>query len=97
MALGLFDRLFKFQDQRLSALGNPLTELNEVVNWEAFRPLVKKVHEKDRKTNAGAKPRDLMMLKGLALRNPHGLSDDQLAYQIEDRHSFQWFLGLSKQ
>lgn len=97
MNLDLFDPLFALQDQRLSALGNPLEGLKQAVDWEAFRPLLMKVHEKDRKTLAGAKPKDVvMMFKGLLLQNLHGLSDDQLEYQIEDRRSFQRFLGLSK-
>ncbi len=34
------------------------------------------------------------MFKGLVIQNLYGLSDDQLEYQIEDRRSFQRFLGL---
>ena len=35
------------------------------------------------------------MFKGLVIQNLYGLSDDQLEYQIEDRCSFQRFLGLN--
>ena len=34
------------------------------------------------------------MFKALVIRNLYGLSDEQLEYQIEDRRSFQRFLGL---
>ncbi len=37
-----------------------------------------------------------MMFKGLVIQNLYGLSDEQLEYQIEDRRSFQRFLGLAK-
>jgi len=35
------------------------------------------------------------LFKGLVIQNLYGLSDDQLEYQIEDRRSFQRFLGLN--
>ena len=34
------------------------------------------------------------MFKGLVIQNLYGLSDDQLEYPIEDRRSFQQFMGL---
>ncbi len=39
----------------------------------------------------------MMMFKGLLVQNLYGLSDAQLEYQIEDRCSFQQFLGLARQ
>ncbi len=39
----------------------------------------------------------MMMFKGLLVQNLYGLSDAQLGYQIEDRSSFQQFLGLASQ
>lgn len=55
-----------------------------------------KVHEKaQRKSNAGRKPRDVVMLfKGLVLKRLYSLSDEQLEYQLEDRRSFQRFVRL---
>lgn len=95
MTQDLFDPLFELQDSRLAKLGNPLIELEQSINWEAFRPLLNQIHKKNRKNKAGAKPRDVvMMFKGLVIQNLYGLSDDQLEYQIEDRRSFQQFLGL---
>jgi len=97
MMTDLFDSLFEFQDDRLEKLGNPLEGLNKTIDWEIFRPKLDTVHQKKRKSNAGKKPLDtLLMFKGLVLQNLYGLSDDQLEYQIEDRRSFQRFLGLSK-
>ena len=95
MNLDIFDPLFELQDSRLAQLGNPLLELEANIHWEDFRPLLNQLHQKERKSKAGAKPRDvLMMFKGLVIQNLYGLSDDQLEYQIEDRRSFQQFLGL---
>ena len=93
----IFDPLFDLQDARLKKLGNPFEELQHLINWEIFRPVLNSVYQKERKSNAGAKPKDVvMMFKGLVVQNLYGLSDDQLEYQIEDRRSFQGFLGINK-
>ena len=95
MIRDIFDPLFDIQDTRLDRLGDPLVELDEAVDWNAFRRTLKRVHKKDRKSNAGARPKDVvMMFKGLVIQNLYGLSDDQLEYQIQDRRSFQRFLEL---
>lgn len=96
MTTDLFGSLFDLQDNRLDKLGNPLLFLDKTINWEAFRKTLKRVTKKASKSNAGAKPKDVvMMFKGLVIQNLYGLSDDQLEYQIEDRRSFQRFLGLN--
>ena len=51
-------------------------------------------HEK--KNNAGCKPHDvILMFKILLLKRFYNMSDEQVAYQINDRLSFKEFLGLS--
>ncbi|SFM63570.1 hypothetical protein SAMN05421721_11652, partial [Ectothiorhodospira mobilis] len=40
----------------LEKLGDPLPQLNRVVDWEAFRPTLAKVYDKPRKSKAGRKP-----------------------------------------
>ena len=53
------------------------------------------VYDKPRKSNAGAKPIDVvLMLKILVLQHLNNLSDDRIEYQIRDRLSFMRFLGL---
>jgi len=80
---------------KLTEMGDPLVGLNEQIDWEAFRPSLNLVYEKPRKSNAGAKPIDvLLMFKILVLQQLHNLSDDRLEYQIRDRLSFMRFLGL---
>lgn len=80
---------------KLTQLGDPLVGLNERINWEAFRGDLARVHEKDRKSNAGAKPIDVvLMFKVLVLQQLHNLSDDRIEYQIRDRLTFLRFLGL---
>jgi IS5 family transposase len=80
---------------KLTEMGDPLVELNKRIDWEAFRPGLNGVHEKARKSNAGAKPIDVvLMFKVLVLQQLNNLSDDRIEYQIRDRLSFMRFLGL---
>lgn len=80
---------------KLTEMGDPLVELNRLIDWEAFRPDLLRIHDKERKNNAGAKPKDVvLMFKILVLQQLHNLSDDRIEYQIRDRLSFMRFLGL---
>ena len=80
---------------KLIEMGDPLVGLNAKIDWEAFRSDLQRVHNKARKNNAGAKPKDVvLMFKILVLQQLHNLSDDRIEYQIRDRLSFMRFLGL---
>lgn len=88
---------FDFEDrlQQLNAHGNPLRLLEEAIEFEGFRPTLDLVHDKQRKSNAGRKPWDVvLMFKMLVLQSLYGLADGQLEYQVRDRISFMAFLGL---
>lgn len=90
---GFFD-IAKRTD-KLTEMGDPLVGLNAKIDWEAFRPDLNRIHEKARKSNAGAKPIDVvLMFKVLVLQQLNNLSDDRIEYQIRDRLSFMRFLGL---
>ena len=79
----------------LSRMGDPLEPLNELIPWERFRPLLGRVREKERKSNAGRKPFDVvLMFKVLVLQSLYNLADEQVEFQIRDRLSFMRFLGL---
>jgi len=92
MTTDLFGSMFDLQDNRLDKLGNPLLALDKTIDWGSFRKTLNRVNKKQSKGNAGAKPKDVvMMFKGLVIQNLYGLSDDQLEYQIEDRRSFSAF------
>lgn len=90
-------RLFDWEKRydRIDKGGDPLVKLNRAIDWEGFRPLLRKVREKERKSNAGAKPYDVvLMFKALIIQSLYNLSDDELEYQILDRLTFMRFLGL---
>jgi transposase, IS5 family len=82
--------------ENLSKQGDPLEVLNRVVPWDIFRETLDQVRIKERKSKAGRKPFDvILMFKILILQSMYNLSDDAVEYQICDRLSFMRFLNLS--
>jgi hypothetical protein len=57
--LGFLD--FDIRLDRIDKAGDPLTKLNEVVNWEMFRPTLDKVRKKERQNNSGPKGKAMML------------------------------------
>ena len=81
---------------QLESLGDPLPRLNQVVDWEAFRPLLMTIRRKPAKGPGGRPAYDVvLMFKVLVLQQLYNLADEQTEYQIRDRYSFCRFLGLS--
>src|SRR5512137_803470 len=94
MQTGLLDWHIRFR--QLDAGGDPLPRLKTLVDWERFRPELEAVRDKERKSNAGRKPFDvILMFKALILQSLYNLSDEQTEFQIRDRLSFMRFLDLS--
>ncbi len=94
--MGFFDA-----DKRLSLLslkGDPLEAISKLVPWEKFRGDIEAVvltADEARKSNAGRKPIDaLVLFRMLVLQSLYNLSDEQIEYQVRDRLSFTRFLGL---
>ena len=82
--------------QKLNQKNDFLIRLNKIVPWEEFRPILEQIRQKPRKSNAGRKPIDVvLMFKLLLLQKLYNLSDEQLEYQVNDRLTFMQFLGLS--
>ena len=93
MQPGLFDWQNRFE--KLNKNGDPLVKLNTVIQWESFREAQENVRVREKKSNSGAKPYDvLLMFKVLILQSLYNLSDEAIEYQILDRLSFMRFLGL---
>ncbi len=97
--MGFFDLSDRYAS--LDAKKDPLVEIDAVVPWEEFRPVLDEVWRKPdakRKSRAGRKPMDtVLMFKTLVLSALYNLSDDQIEYQVRDRLSFMRFLGLGLQ
>lgn len=69
--------------------------LDQIIVWEEFRETLQLCRNKPRKSKAGRKPFDVvMMFKVLVLQHLYNLGDDELEFQIRDRYSFCRFLKL---
>ena len=67
-----------------------------MVDWELFREDLSVIRHIERKSKAGRKPYDVvLMFKILILGTLYNLGDDSLEFQIRDRLTFMRFLGLS--
>lgn len=90
---GFFDEDFRLE--KISKQGDPLRKLDEYIDWEMFRPILKKAFRKKAKGPGGRPPFDyVMMFKILMLQRLYNLSDAQMQFHILDRLSFMRFLGL---
>lgn len=80
--------------RRVERLGDKLAEIESLINWEAFRPIVGEMYSN--KSERGGRPNidEVVMIKLLVLQEWHGLSDPELERQVADRISFRKFLGF---
>ena len=91
---GFFDENDRLKE--LSELGDPLEKLNKFIQWDNFRGILKRTFKKEAQGPGGRPPFDyVMMFKILILQKLYNIADDAAEYQINDRLSFQRFLGLS--
>jgi transposase, IS5 family len=91
-----FGRIEK-RRQQLEGRKDKLRDLNEMVPWEVLRSVLEQLPRPERKSNAGRKAIDMMVLfKLLILKHLYNLSNEAVEYQAHDRASFRRFLGLSE-
>ena len=91
---GFFDENDRLAE--LSIKGDPLEKLNRHIRWENFRGILTRTLKKEAEGPGGRPPFDyVMMFKILILQKLYNMADDVTEYQINDRLSFQRFLGLS--
>jgi IS5 family transposase len=90
---GLFDVYFRLE--KITQKKHALMTLNEVIDWEMFRQPLSTLRDKPRKSSAGAKGYDLvLMFKMLVLKTMYNLSYEEVECQVLDRLSFMGFLDL---
>ena len=66
---------FNDRHQKLAAQKGFLLELDELVPWEVFRPSLEQLYDKPRKSRAGRKPIDvIVMFKLLVLQQMYTIS-----------------------
>jgi hypothetical protein len=86
------DRLAK-----LSKLGDSLERLNVSIEWEMFLPIIDPVIGKaDKDPKLGGRPpfANELMFKIFILQKCNNVGDDKMEFLINDRLSFQRFLGI---
>jgi hypothetical protein len=76
-----FGRIEK-RRQQLEERKDKLRDLNEMVPWEVLRQVLDKLPSKERKSNAGRKAIDPMVLfRLLILKHLYNLSNEEVEYQ----------------
>ena len=75
---------------KVSKLRSRLEEMNKIISWNNFLSLF------PQKESSVGRPNyeKILMLKIMFLQGWYGLSDEELEFQINDRLSFQQFLGF---
>lgn len=68
---------------------DPLVTLNQLIDWDDFRPTLLKIREKPRKSNAGRRPTDvLIMFKALILQHLYNTATTSLNIKFETATAF---------
>lgn len=81
--------------EKITKLGDPLEQLNSIVNWQIFVPVLDRAIPREKSDKGGRPPFDnLLMFKVLVIKRLYNLSHAQTEYQMNDRISFMRFLGL---
>ena len=72
--------------EKLTKLKEPLEALKQHIEFEIFRPQLEAMFNKDRKSAAGRKTYDVvLMFEILILQRLYNLSDEQAEFQINNR------------
>ena len=83
---GLFDEAFR--REKLEHQGDPLIRLNNMIQWEIFRPIVEQVHESNPKGPGGRPPYDsILKFKMLILQRLYNISDEQLEFPLANPYT----------
>ena len=80
--------------QRYQKLGDRLAEIEPLIDWEAFRPIIAGLYHNHGPRGGRPNIDEVVMMKLLVLQQWYGLSDPELERQVADRISFQRFLSF---
>lgn len=90
----MFDIIFHFEE--LPKEGDALIHLNELIDWEIFRPYLKKIHKVNSEGRGRPPIDEIIMFKVIVLQSLNNVSDDKMEFLIKDRLSFMRFLGFQE-
>ena len=93
--IGIFDESKRLAT--LSKLGDRLEWLNKVMDWRMFEEMLERVRPDRTKRGVGGRPpfSNGMLFKVIILQALYNISDNQMEFMINDRLSWQRFLGLT--
>lgn len=80
--------------EKLEKLGDPLKKLSALIDFEIYREELESMYRN--KTERGGRPPydPIKMFKIILIQKLYNLSDEQMEFQINDRMSFQKFIGI---
>lgn len=78
----------------VKGLGDRLALMKDIIDWERFRPMIASVFRDDDKVGGRPHTDELVIARILALQAMYNLSDQELEFQVNDRLSFQNFVGF---
>jgi IS5 family transposase len=78
---------------KLAKLGDRLAKADQLINWEAFRPIIKDLYRNDSEQGGRPNADEVVMVKLLVAQQWYGLSDEEAEREAVDRLSFRRFLG----
>jgi len=84
-----FSSFFLSQNyQKVAALRNRLGEIEKIINWEKFHPIITDIFKDDLIECGRPHTNEEILIKLLVLQEWHGLSYYELEIQALDRASF---------
>ena len=82
--------------ERLSALGDPLEQLERIMDWSIFLPIMDEIRPNKTQEGIGGRPPydNTFVIKTFILKEMNGVSFNQLEFMANDRLTWKRFLGL---
>ena len=90
----LTDFVLNEEYKRIQELGDKLSEIDSLIDWEEFRPTIKSLYTNTPEQGGRPHTDEIVLLKMVLLQSFYGLSDHELERQANDRISFRKFLGF---
>jgi len=82
--------------ERLSELGDPLEQLDKIMDWTIFVPVMDEIRPNKTQEGVGGRPpfTNLFVIKALILKSLNNVSNGQMEFLINDRLTWKRFLRL---
>jgi transposase, IS5 family len=86
--------MLKQSYEKLSKFGDRLHHFKGMINWNKFRPIIKKCYRDNKDTGGRPHTDEILIVRTLVLQSMYNLSDPELEFQCHDRLSFRNFLDF---